>query len=66
MAEAATAGVNLTREQAQLLNHQSEDCLTLNIYVPHQEEGEFFIFNWEFEQFILVMLELMSIVNFNF
>ena len=48
VAEAATAGVNLTREHAQLLNHQSEDCLTLNIYVPHQEEGEFFIFNWVF------------------
>jgi hypothetical protein len=30
---------NLTREQAELLSHQSEDCLTLNIYVPQQEEG---------------------------
>jgi carboxylesterase type B len=41
---AAEAGraANLTREQAALLANQAEDCLTLNIYVPHQAEGEFF------------------------
>jgi carboxylesterase type B len=41
-AEEAGRAANLTREQAALLANQAEDCLTLNIYVPHQAEGEFF------------------------
>ncbi len=43
-AEEAGRAANLTREQAALLANQAEDCLTLNIYVPHQAEGEFFTY----------------------
>jgi carboxylesterase type B len=43
-AEEAGRAANLTREQAALLANQAEDCLTLNIYVPHQAEGKFFTY----------------------